>query len=168
MHARADTDLLTHGWYLTLSVIDTGLDLENHCHSSLRRSNSHIISHKGKRDGGNKKKGQRRRAWRRARRGRGSRLICEVFFFFVLFSIKEDSPPKKPIHHSAPLSCFLDTSERYPGSKKTSLNAGIKPHLHLLKTSNLFLNTVRVDKERRKKSQNVNTYTMHCSQNASR
>lgn len=97
----------------------------------------------------------------------GERLICEVFFF-VLFSIKEDSPPKKPIHHSAPLNCLLDTSERYPGSKKTSLNAGIKPHLHLLKTSNLFLNTVRVDKERRKKSQNVNTYTMHSSQNASR
>lgn len=168
MHARADTDLLTHGWYLTLSVIDTGLDLENHCHSSLRRSNSHIISHKGKRDGGNKKRD--RGGEHEGGRGEGGGAVSSVkcFFFFVLFSIKEDSPPKKPIHHSAPLNCFLDTSERYPGSKKTSLNAGIKPHLHLLKTSNLFLNTVRVDKERRKKSQNVNTYTMHCSQNASR
>lgn len=79
MHARADTDLLTHGWYLTLSVIDTGLDLENHCHSSLRRSNSHIISHKGKRDGGNKKRD--RGGEHEGGRGRGSRLICEVFFF---------------------------------------------------------------------------------------
>lgn len=113
------------------------------------------------------KKGTEEESMKEGEAREGERLICEVFFF-VLFSIKEDSPPKKPIHHSAPLNCLLDTSERYPGSKKTSLNAGIKPHLHLLKTSNLFLNTVRVDKERRKKSQNVNTYTMHSSQNASR
>lgn len=61
-HTRADAHTGTAG-ILTLSVIDTGLDLENHCHSSLRRSNSHIISHKGKRDGGNKRKKKRR--WRR-------------------------------------------------------------------------------------------------------
>lgn len=56
-HIHTCTDTQTHswGWYLTVSVIDTGLDLENHCHSSLGRSNSHIISHKGKRDGENKK-----------------------------------------------------------------------------------------------------------------
>lgn len=85
MHARADTDLLTHGWYLTLSVIDTGLDLENHCHSSLRRSNSHIISHKGKRDGGNKKRD--RGGEHEGGRGEGGGAVSSVkcFFFFFVF-----------------------------------------------------------------------------------
>ena len=36
------------GW---LSVIDTGLDLENYCHSSLCRSNKNIIPHKRERGG---------------------------------------------------------------------------------------------------------------------
>lgn len=65
----------TQAWYLTRSVIDTGLDLENHCHSSLCRSNSHIISHKGKRDGGNK----------RGREEEGGGKACSSVKCFLVF-----------------------------------------------------------------------------------
>lgn len=80
-HARRHT----RRSYLTQSVIDTGLDLENHCHSSLCRSNSYIISHKGKRDGGNE---SRTEVWRREK-WQGL-LICEV-----LLSLKDVLPPFK-------------------------------------------------------------------------
>lgn len=110
----------TQAWYLTRSVIDTGLDLENHCHSSLCRSNSHIISHKGKRDGENKGGG-----------GEGGGKACSSVKCFLVFH-KRRATSLKTHPSLSSMKRLHATSQETDAGVRPPVTPAVNTHVSLL------------------------------------